>query len=92
MKLSKIEKTGACESDLWKFGFEGKQVYDPDEGENYYRLFLNGEEVGWTEINEEIGDLEIVCDTKEKYDKVVKIVGKRITVWAWYNNIFTNNN
>jgi len=84
MEFSKLKKTGACESDLWEFGFEGKKVYDPDEDENYYKLFLNGEEVGYTEIHEVTGDIEIICDHEEKYDEVVKIVGDKVIVWAWY--------
>ena len=84
MEFSKIEKTGACESDLWKFGFEGEMTYDPDEDENYYKLFLNGEEVGYTEINEVNGDIEIICESRMNYNKVIKVVGKKVTVWAWY--------
>ena len=81
---STMKKTGACEEDLWEFGFRGIRTYDPEEDENYYKLFLDGEEVGWTEINEANGDLEIVCNTKVKYDKVIKVVGKAIYVWKNY--------
>ena len=91
-RLSKLEKTGVCEEDLWEFGFEGQKLVDPDEGEDYYQLWLNGEIVGYTDLNGENGDIEIICESKVDYDKVIKVVGEAVTVWAWYNNVVTNNN
>ena len=92
MRLKKLIRTGACIEDLWEFGFEGKKEFDTEENVIYYKLYLNGEEVGYTEINEVNGDVEIICESKEGHDKVKEVVGEVITVWAWYNNAFTNNN
>ena len=91
-RFNQIKSTGATEKDLWKLGFRGIKTYDPEEDENYYKLFLNGKEVGFTEINEENGDIEIICESKVNYDKVIEIVGEKVTVWAWYNNVCTNLN
>ena len=86
--LNKLKKTGACEEDLWKLGFRGVKRFDPVE-EVYFILFLKGEEVGYTELNRKNGDIEIICESKVNYNKVI---GEKVTVWAWYNNVCTNLN
>jgi len=90
MQLTKLIKTGTMIEDLWDLGFAGEKDIDLEDGEEYYNLFLDGEEVGYTEINETNGDVEIICESRPDYQKVIEKTGKDVTVWAWYNNIFTN--
>jgi len=94
VQLRKLIKKGVVIEDLWEFGFEGEEEFDGDgdDGEFYFKLYLNGEYVGDTEINNVNGDIEIVCYDKVSHDKVIAIVGEAVTVWAWYDNIATNNN
>ena len=84
MKLSKLNKTGATMDDLWKYGFDGETAYDEEEGELYFDLLLGGQVVGFTQINEENGDVEIICENRINYKKVIELVGDKVTVWAWY--------
>lgn len=79
-----MERSGACIEDLWEFGFEGKELFDEEEKEVYYDLYLDGTKIGFTEINKEKGDLEIICESDEDRDKVVKVVGETIKVIPWY--------
>ena len=93
VQLRELKKKGIESSEeVLQMGFEGKPAVDPQNEEFYFKLYLNGEYVGDTELNETNGDIEIVCYNKVSYDKVMEIVGERVTVWAWFDNVFTNNN
>jgi hypothetical protein len=80
------------EGDLFRVGFDCERWLDPQNNELYYKLFIDGEYVGDSELNEFNGDIEIVCYNKVSYDKVVNLVGNQFTIWAWFDNVCTNNN
>lgn len=90
--LKNLEKTGATDEMILGFGFDGVKRFDPVEEEVYYELYLDGEFVGYTELNRGNGDIEIICETREGFLKVSELVGEKVTVWAWYDNVVTNSN
>jgi len=76
--------------ELREFGFGLIKQWDEEENEEYFDLLLEEDKVGFTEINEKDNSIEIICEDRESYLKVKRIVKDEIIVWAWYESAMGN--
>lgn len=92
-QLLPLEPSG-CKSDqeIIDMGFDSTITIDPQNNEAYYQLYKNDEHVGDTEYNDNYDEYEIICYDEKSFDIVKSIVGNKVNVWAWYDNVFTNVN
>ena len=68
-------------------GFEVFVDFDEIDQEEFFRLHYKGREVGFTEINQVTGKLEIITESPEDHKIVTKLMkGEDIVIWAWYDS------